>query len=60
MTRSGLLDRLALVACALLLVLILGWIAFHPLVAVFLQLTMVLIALASRFGGIHLDAGVYS
>ena len=56
----NLLDRLALVACAVMVALVLGWIVFHPLVAVFLQLAMVVIALAWRFGANHEKDGVYS
>ena len=40
--------------------LVLGWIVFNPLVAVFLQLAMVLIALAWRFGENHEEADLYS
>ena len=58
MTSGGLLDRLALVACALIVALVLVWVVFNPIVAVFRQLAMVVIALAWRFGGNHED--VYS
>ena len=53
MNAGGLLDRLALVACAVIVFLVLGWVVLHPLIAVFLQLAMVSIALAWRFGGNH-------
>ena len=60
MAPGGLLDRLALVGCALLVFLVLLWIVFHPLVAVFLQVTMVLLALVWRFGINHQEADGYS
>lgn len=60
MAPGGLLDRLALVGCAFLLFLVLVWIVFHPLIAVLLQLAMVLLALAWRFGSNQRESDVYS
>jgi hypothetical protein len=60
MNAGDLLDRLALVACAVLVFLVLGWVVLHPLLAVFLQLAMVLIALAWRFGGHHQESDLSS
>jgi Flp pilus assembly protein TadB len=60
MAPGGLLDRLALVGCAFLVFLALAWIVLHPLVALFLQLVMVLLALAWRFGTNRQEADVHS
>jgi hypothetical protein len=50
MTAEGVLDGLALIACALFVILVLAWIVLHPFVAVFLQASFLLTALGWRFG----------
>ena len=54
------LDRLALLACALFVDLVLAYIVFHPMIAVYLQLGMVMAALAWRFGGFGTEAVAHS
>ena len=53
MTAAAVLDRLALLACASSMAIVLAWIVFHPIIAVFLQIAMVLGALVWRFVGVH-------
>ena len=47
------LDRIALLASASSIAIALAWIVFHPIIAVFLQIAMVLGALVWRFVGVH-------